>query len=60
MKYYTDDNDRTFVEKEGLIYRLYSDGKTVKSSQIFIDCMWHELTKNEAIETAKMYEQQFV
>ena len=60
MKYYIDDIDRAFVEKEDGIYQLYSDGKTVKTDRIAADPMtWHECSEKEALESAKLYESYF-
>ena len=60
MKYYIDNDDRAYVEKEDGIYRLYSDGKTVKTDRLSADPMkWHESSEQEAKESAKLYESYF-
>lgn len=59
MKYYIDDNDRAYVEKEDGIYQLYSDGKTVKTKLSVDPLNWHECSEKEALESAKLYESYF-
>ena len=60
MKYYIDDDDRAFIEKEDGIYQMYSDGKTVKTDKLYPDPMkWHECSEQEAKESAKLYESYF-
>ena len=60
MKYYIDNDDRAYVEKEDGIYRLYGDGKTVKTDRLSADPMtWHECRAKEAQESAKLYESYF-
>ena len=60
MKYYIDNDDRAYVEKEDGIYRLYGDGETVKTDRLSADPMtWHECSEKEAQESAKLYESYF-
>ncbi|GEM_PF-6211977 len=60
MKYYIDNDDRAYVEKEDGIYRLHGDGKTVKTDRLYADPMtWHECSEKEALESAKLYESYF-
>lgn len=60
MKFYTDDDDRAYVAKDDGIYRLYSDGKELKTGFLYPDPMkWHECDKEEALETARIYEGYF-
>ena len=60
MKYYYDDDDRTYVEKDGVIYYYSTKGIGNKSSYLRPDPMkWHECTEEEAIEEAKIYESYF-
>ena len=60
MKYYIDNDDRAYVEKEDGIYRLYGDGKIVKTDRLSADPMtWHECSEKEAQESAKLYESYF-
>jgi hypothetical protein len=60
MKYYIDDDDRAFVEKEDGIYQMYADGKTVKTDKLSPDPMkWLECSEQEAKESAILYESYF-
>lgn len=60
MKYYIDNDDRAYVEKEDGIYRLHGDGTTVKTDRLSADPMtWHECSEKEAQESAKLYESYF-